>query len=242
MNKIIALLIFLTFWLAGLPCEAATEEGAVSARVTAVLGMKPAYVTKKPFGLWEVVLSPNRIIYVDDQVRHAFAGRVINLETMTDLTQARIEELSRIDWASLPLRDAIKVVHGSGKHEVAVFADAACIYCRRLESYFSKISDVTVYTFIFSMKNSRNLSRGIVCSRNAPQAWTDLMIKGKQPVAGECDDSLLDRNDALSKKLGVTGTPTIFFPSGERLGGVPSFEDLQAFVKAGGIQGSAKQF
>lgn len=217
-----------------LSCEAETTAQTVSARVASILGVKPASVAKKPFGLWEVVLSADRVIYVDDGVRHAFTGSVIDLKTMQNLTEARVRELSRIDWKTLPLGDALKVVHGSGKYKVAVFADATCMYCKKLEDYFAKMGDVTVYTFVFPMRNSRAISRDVICSKDAPRAWTELMTRGVKPAAGSCDDSVLERNAALSRKLGVSGTPTLFFPSGERLGGVPSLEDLKAILRKEG--------
>lgn len=221
------------------PALAAPDAASVSARVQSVLGVKPASVARRPFGLWEVVVTPDQVIYVDDTVRYAVSGHVVDLATMEDLTQARIAELSRIDWKSLPLGDALKSVHGSGRYEVAVFADATCVFCRKLENYFARMDDVTVYTFVFPMKNSREVSRDIVCAKDAPKAWTDLMARGVKPASASCDDSVLERNAELSRRLGVTGTPTLFFPNGERLGGVPSFDDLREVLREGAKHRSA---
>lgn len=52
------------------------------------------------------------------------------------------------------------------------------------------------------------------------------MTKGVKPAEANCDDSVLDRNTVLSQKIGVAGTPTLIFPDGSRLGGVPSYENL----------------
>ena len=103
---------------------------------------------------------------------------------------------------------------------------AGVISCRVLESYFAKMNDVTVYTYVFPMKQSRNLAKNVVCAKNPGAAWGNLMTKGVKPAEANCDDSVLDRNTVLSQKIGVAGTPTLIFPDGSRLGGVPSYENL----------------
>ena len=55
------------------------------------------------------------------------------------------------------------------------------------------------------------------------------MLDGVQAPAksANCDVSAIERNIALGSKLGVTGTPTVFVPSGQRAPGAVSIEYLE---------------
>lgn len=142
------------------------ETDQVKSRVVERLGVRPTTVAKTPFGLWEISVAPDQVFYVDGNVRYLLLGNAVDIATRENLTEKRIAEISRVDWKTLPQKDAIRVVHGSGRYQVAVFADATCMYCRLLESYFAKMNDVTVYTYVFPMKQSRNLAKNVVCAKN----------------------------------------------------------------------------
>ena len=60
-------------------------------------------------------------------------GRLVDPKTKKDITGERLEELTRIDFNSLPLDQAIKVVKGNGSRKLVVFSDVDCPYCKRLE-------------------------------------------------------------------------------------------------------------
>ncbi len=83
-------------------------------------------------GLYEIQ-SNNNIFYVDRTGKYLIANRhVFDTTTKQDLTVARIEQISRINWGVLPLDKA--VVSGDPKGiEMAVFTDPDCPYCRTLE-------------------------------------------------------------------------------------------------------------
>lgn len=206
------------------PASAADNtEQQISARVYSVTSMKPDSVQPSPIkGLWEVVVN-RRVFYVDEKVTHLLVGRIFDAVTETDLTAARIEELSRIQWKGLPLDDAIKIVYGNGERKVVVFTDARCTYCQMLEKNLREAGNVTVYNFLYPILNSREIARNIVCAKNPAKALQEHMLNGTEPPPAKCDDSVLDRNIALGQKYEITGTPLIVFANGARVtGALPS--------------------
>ncbi len=213
--------------LASTHALAANElEDQIAARVLAVTSMKPDSVRPTPVkGLYEVVVS-RRVFYVDEDVKHLIVGRIFDAATETDITAARIEELSRIDWKELPLDDAIKVVYGNGERKVAVFTDARCTYCQMLEKNLRDTGNVTVYNFLYPILNSRDIARNIVCAQDPAKALQDHMLNGTEPPPASCDDSVLDRNLALGAKFEVSGTPLLIFANGSRVTGVLPSKDL----------------
>ena len=62
-----------------------------------------------------------------------FVGRMVDVRTQENLTEKRINELTRVDFDKLPLERAIVTVKGSGARKVAVFSDPDCPYCKQHE-------------------------------------------------------------------------------------------------------------
>jgi len=209
------------------------EDGAVRARVEQRFNAKPDSVTRTGFGLWEVVFG-TEIYYVDQEVSYAFDGRVIDLKTRTDLTAAKRDELLRVDFKSLPLDQALKIVRGDGSRKLVTFEDPNCGYCKKLYRDISGLKNVTIYTFLYPIlsPDSMEKSRGIWCAKDRPKAWEDWMLNAKAPPSAPADcKHPLQQNMELGRKLTVTGTPTIIFTDGRRMPGAVPLDRIEATFK-----------
>ena len=180
-------------------------------------------ITKTPIpGLYELRIGTN-VLYSDERGEHLIQGEITDLKTRTNLTQARIDKLTAIDFASLPLKDALVWKQGSGARKLVVFADPNCGYCKRFEKDMLEVKDVTVYTFLFPILggDSPDKARDVWCAKDSGAVWRDWMIKGTPPPRsmGQCDTSALTRNMALGRKYRVTGTPSLVFEDGKRVPG-----------------------
>ncbi|MCU0969096.1 MAG: DsbC family protein [Rubrivivax sp.] len=187
-------------------------------------------------GIFEVRIG-TEIVYVDAEAKHLIQGSIIELATMTDLTQARIDKLTAIDFDELPLKDAIVVRQGNGARKLAVFADPNCGFCKRFERDLTSLKDVTIYTFLLPIlgADSTAKSRDIWCARDAAKVWRAWMIDGTVPprVSGACDAAALDRNLELGRKHRVNGTPALVFEDGTRKpGALPAAEVEKLLVAA----------
>lgn len=179
-------------------------------------------------GLWEVRMGTD-VMYSDATGSYVIQGSLMETSSRRDLTQERIDKLTAIDFASLPLKDAIVWKNGSGKRRIAVFADPNCGYCKRLEKDLVNVKDVTVYTFVIPILggDSPDKSKAIWCAKDNTAAWRDWMINNTTPprLMGQCDASAIERNSALARKHRVTGTPAIVFEDGSRApGALPAAE------------------
>jgi hypothetical protein len=82
-------------------------------------------VSRTPIpGLFEVRMG-TELFYTDATGEHVIQGAIIETRTRTDLTQARIDKLTAVDFSTLPLKDAILIKQGNGARKVAVFARPA---------------------------------------------------------------------------------------------------------------------
>lgn len=188
-------------------------------------------VSKSPIpGLYEVRVG-TEIFYTDEQGNHIIDGSVIETRTRTNLTQARIDKLTQIDFAKLPLKDAIVWKSGTGERKMAVFADPNCGYCKRFERDLNAVKDVTVYTFLYPIlgADSAEKSKNIWCAKDKTAAWRDWMLEGTAPakVMGQCDVAALQRNSEFGRKYRINGTPAILFEDGKRSPGAMNTAQIE---------------
>ncbi|NML15109.1 DsbC family protein [Azohydromonas caseinilytica] len=181
-------------------------------------------------GLWEVRIG-NDVMYTDEKGDHLIQGHIVDTRTRTDLTEQRLNKLSAIDFASLPLKDAVVIKQGSGARKLAVFVDPNCGYCKRFEKDLASVKDVTVYTFLYPIlgPDSDAKSKAIWCAKDPAKTWRDWMLNGVTPprAMGECDSNALQRNVAFGKKHRVQGTPALVFEDGTRVPGAVSAAEVE---------------
>ncbi|MDD3327295.1 MAG: DsbC family protein [Zoogloea sp.] len=229
-----------TLLLAAGVAHAADDEAKVKKNLESFLNAPAVDSVKKTSygGLFEVVLKSGELLYTDGNVSFIIDGSIIDAKSRKNITQARMLQLMKIDFASLPLDQAIKQVRGNGKRVIASFEDPNCGYCKRLAKDLQSLKDATVYTFLYPIlsPDSTEKSKNIWCAKDKAAAWNDWMVGGKAPAAAAagCDTSAIDKNVALGQKIKVTGTPTIFTADGNRLpGAVPLAQLEQAMNQAG---------
>ncbi len=193
-------------------------------------------VSKTPIpGLFEVRLGTD-IVYTDEAGNHLLQGALIDTRTRTDITQARIDKLTAIDFASLPLKDALLVRQGNGARKVVVFADPNCGYCKRLERDLLALKDVSIYTFLYPIlgPDSTVKSKDIWCAKEPAKVWRAWMVDGQAPakVSTSCDSAALDRNTEMGKRYKVQGTPAMVFEDGSRAPGAMPTAQIEARLVA----------
>ena len=209
-------------------CLAAEPAAAVPAGLTKTLQerypeIQIVDVRPSPLpGLYEIFTGAG-IVYADGTGDHLLAGPLIDTRTRRNLTSDRVDERNTINFSALPLDLAIKSVKGDGRRRMAVFADPDCPFCKKLEKALISVDNVTVYVFLYPIPELHPgavaKARKIWCSADRATTWTTWMREGTLAGTNEdCKPIPLDELQALAGKLHVAGTPTIFFPSGRRVG------------------------
>jgi thiol:disulfide interchange protein DsbC len=220
--------------VATLGCTAQADQTTDKLKATLQARLGDATVkgiAKSPIpGLYEVNLG-SQIVYSDAAGDYVLLGELVDTKSRKNLTEARMAEINKVDFASLPLGNAIKVVKGNGARKIAVFSDPNCPYCKRFESTLQSMDNVTVYTFLYPVltPDSTVKSKAIWCASDRAKSWESWMVNHQAPTgAGNCDTTALDKNLALGRGLNVTGTPTIILADGTRLPGAVSADELNS--------------
>lgn len=193
-------------------------------------------IKKTPYsGLFEVYLD-GQLVYMDAKGQYVFAGDVVELKTRRNLTQERLAKLQAVDWKVFPLNNALKTVKGKGERKLVLFSDVDCPFCRKLEAELAKVDNITVYTFLYPIEGLHpkavQTSKQIWCAPDRNKAWDDYISKGTIPGNdGKCANPV-DATVALGNKLGVSGTPTLFFANGVRVPGMVPAAQLERLLAA----------
>lgn len=223
----------------GMLQSALADEASVKKAIeSAYPKFKVESVVKTPYaGLYEVFMG-GQIIYTDEKLTFLIAeGRLVDPKTKKDITGERLEELTKIDFNSLPLQQAIKVVKGNGSRKLVVFSDVDCPFCKRLEqNELANITDVTIYTYLYPIEqlhpDAANKSKSIWCAPNRVKAWNDWIFNNQLPsTVAKCEVPLEKVGD-LARKYGVNSTPTLFFADGKRMLGAQPYKEIEQHLEA----------
>jgi thiol:disulfide interchange protein DsbC len=216
-----------------LQAQEATIRKNLSERLPNLPKIEEVRATSMP-GLFEVRINQSDLFYSDAKGDHILLqGELYDTVKRVNLTEARINQLTAIDFKQLPLKDAVTTVRGNGQRKIAVFSDPNCGFCKRLERDLAKVDNVTVYTFLVGMlgPDSQTKSRHIWCAKDPSAAYNDWMLNGKTPASASCQADALERNMAFAAKYRITGTPTSFLADGTRVNGA-DFKRIEQVLAA----------
>jgi thiol:disulfide interchange protein DsbC len=223
---------------AGVAAEPAVAAAIRKALAERIPRMPPIdEITRTPVaGLYEVRYNGTELLYADAAGEHIIVnGSIIETRTRTDLTEQRMEKLLAVDFAQLPLKDAIVIKQGSGARKVAVFVDPNCGYCKRFERDLAAVKDVTVYNFLLPIlgPDSTAKARAVWCAKDGGKVWRAWMLDGvvpPEPPKPGCDTAAIDRNLEFGRKHKINGTPAVLFEDGTRKPGAIPAEMLERLL------------
>lgn len=227
MRVVAAMLLALPLWVGSVSAQEIASP-ALAKAVESQLGIKPQRIIKTPYlgGLYEIYAG-GQLFYSDEKGSVFVFGSLIDGKTHRNITAEQ-------QMALLPLQDAIKRVNGNGgngKRTLITFEDPNCGYCKKLTKELVNLKDATIYTFMVPILSEDSLvkSKKIWCASDRLKAWDDWMLNGKAPTGTDNCANPLERNSKLAQGLGVSGTPAIYFPNGEK---VPGYMPLDKIEKA----------
>jgi thiol:disulfide interchange protein DsbC len=229
--------------LVAVPVVAADSEGAAKVRKSLGMllpGLKFGEINASPIaGLYEVVIG-HKLAYVSEDGRYLMQGTLLDIELQKNLTEPRLNAIK--SKAITGLDENRMVIFGPEqekvKHNVTVFTDIDCGYCRKLhneiDSYLEKGIRIRYlfYPRAGIGSNSYKKAVSVWCADDRKAAMT--AAKSGQPVEErECENPV--RTDlALGEQLGVSGTPNMVLDSGKMIPGYIPADRLLAILESEG--------
>ncbi|MFA0085163.1 thiol:disulfide interchange protein [Vibrio sp. 10N.286.49.C2] len=221
------------------PVEVATvqaDEAAITSRFAKigidVLEIVPSDVA----GLMEV-RTEGGVLFTTPSGDHFIAGTLYALDkdgNYKDIVAERQAPLNAKKIAQY--RDSmIEYKADNEKYAVTVFTDITCGYCVRLHSQIEGYNDlgITVRYLAYPREGvngqvAENMAK-IWCAEDPKTAMHDAKVNRKQPTfdgdLAQCKATIAKHYN-LGRELGISGTPAIFLPNGEMVGGYLPPADL----------------
>jgi len=217
---------------ANAPAEAAVKR-LIEERIP---GVKVQGVMKTPYGgLFEIRTDDNELIYADEKVTFIIDGNLLDgKDPRKNYTRDRMRQLTGFKFEELPFKNAIRIVRGNGKRQLAYFSDPNCPYCRKLEEELAQVNDVTVHMFLMPILSAESMpkSKAVWCSPDRAKAWFDLMFKNIMPTASGTCDNPIEQVLAFGRKHKVESVPTLVFANGERVSGMRPAAQISQMLDA----------
>ena len=207
--------------------KVAEARTAISAKFPGVNAdqIKPSPVA----GVYEVAMGADTA-YVSADGRYLFSGDLFEVETRTNLTEASRASARGKALAKLDERDMIVFGPAAAKHTITVFTDVECGYCRKLHGEVEQLNKLGVRVRYLAYPRSGPGTEdwakmeAVWCAKDRNAAITK--AKQGQDVDAKCAATPIAKQYELGEELGVRGTPAIFTPAGDYIGGYLPPKDL----------------
>lgn len=173
-------------------------------------------------GLYEVLIGA-RLYYVSADGRYFIQGQMTDIETGTNLTEAKVATARKKLIDEIGEDNMIVFGKGDEKHTIDVFTDIDCGYCRKLHAEMDAYNDKGIRVrYLFYPRSGVASESGrkavsVWCSEDQEEAM-DKAKQGKSLEQKNCTNPVADQY-ALGKVVGISGTPALVLDSGELIPG-----------------------
>jgi thiol:disulfide interchange protein DsbC len=202
------------------------------------MGAKPDDVRAAPIpGLYEITLGSS-IAYVSADGRYLINGDLYEVQSRTNLTEARRTDSRLKALASVSEDDMIVFAPTVPvKHTITVFTDVDCGYCRKLHGEIAEFNKLGIrvrymaYPRTGPGTESWAKAEAVWCAKDRKDAITRAKL-GVEIKSAKCAAPVA-REFAMGEDLGVNGTPAIITDKGEYIGGYLPPEKMLAYLETG---------
>ena len=250
MNKLITLAgalllssVFSQSAVAQADVDAATADKIRNSLNVLLPGLTPDSIRATPVdNLYEIAFGA-RIVYITSDGRYLLQGKMVDLETRTEITEERLSELKLAAMSAVGEDQMVIYGPEDAKHTVTVFTDIDCGYCRKLHAEMDQYNKQGIrIRYLFYPRagigsDSFNKAVSVWCADNRHTAM-DQAKAGEAVPASKCENPVASHH-ALGQTMRVQGTPALVLENGEMVPGYVPADRLrraleQRFANTGG--------
>jgi len=199
-------------------------------------GAKQVAIAETPVeGILEVQIDAD-IIYVSADGNYLLQGRLFDLENRVDLTENTRSTIRREILSTVSESEQIIFSPAEPEHEVIIFTDVDCGYCRKLHEQMEQYNELGIavrymmYPRAGIGSPSYDKAVSVWCSADQKTAMTSAK-QGAEPAKRNCDNPV-ESQYQLGQKIGMTGTPAIITKDGTLIPGYVPPEALKQRLDA----------
>ncbi len=198
-----------------------------------VPGIQIDKVRPAPFDGFVEMLLGAQLIYVSVDGKYLLDGRLIEVATRRDLSEAAKGEVRKTRLADVGSGDRIVFpATAEKKHTITIFTDIDCGYCRKLHQQMAEYNELGIEVdYLFFPRagtgsHSFDKAVSVWCAPDRNQALTAAKA-GEEPDPKQCPNPI-EMHFELGRELGVTGTPALVAEDGTLIPGYVPPDSLLA--------------
>jgi thiol:disulfide interchange protein DsbC len=178
-----------------------------------------------------MVQVQSEIVYMTMDGKFMIQGRVVNLDTNEELTEAAKSVARRELLAAVDTTKQIIFSPEEPVHELMVFTDIDCGYCRKLHAQVDEYNEngISIRYMAYPRagigSHSYEKAVSVWCSEDQREALTQAKL-GAEPDPEHCENPVAEQYQ-LGMALGVTGTPALLTTDGTLIPGYVPPEQLR---------------
>ncbi len=190
-----------------------------------VESIKPSEIS----GLYEARMGGN-IFYVSEDGKYLLQGNLYDTIAKKNITEAKLADVRVSALDKIGVGRMIVFKPEASKHQVSIFTDIDCGYCRKLHSeidqYMAQGITIRYLFFPRAGKGSDSYKKAVSvwCADDKNKALTTAK-KGETLAAKNCDNPV-DEHMQLGEEFGMNGTPMIVTEKGNILPGYVPAQQL----------------
>lgn len=198
----------------------AEAEATIRSSLEVLLpGLQPDSILPTPIGnLYEITFG-TRIVYITDDGRFLLQGKLVDLETRSEITDERLSELKVGALQAIGEDRMVVYRPEEPKHMITVFTDIDCGFCRRMHAEMDQYhkQGIAIRYLFFPRagvgSDSYKKAVSVWCSDDRHAAM-DTAKAGQQVPTSTCDNPV-EAHYELGQQMSVQGTPALVLADGE---------------------------
>ncbi len=169
----------------------------------------------------EVMVDGGRgseILYISDDGKYIINGTIFDIDNKVDLTDQKKSIIRKDTLSSFGASQRIDFFPENMEHQIMVFTDIDCGYCRKLHAEMSEYNELGIgISYLFFPRaglqsGSFDKALNVWCAKDQQNAMT--MAKAGETVdPKKCDNPIAEHYKA-GVTAGVSGTPALVLENG----------------------------
>ena len=211
--------------------DAAAEEKIRNSLSVLLPGLEPDTVRQSPVPeLFEITFGP-RIVYITSDGRYLVQGKLVDLETRTEITDERLSQLKQAALESIGADQMISYSPDKPKHTVSIFTDIDCGFCRQLHAEMEQYNKQGIAVrYLFYPRagigsDSYKKAVSVWCADDRQTAMDS--AKAGNAVPEKSCENPVEAHYELGQEMRVQGTPAIVLADGEVVPGYVPADKLR---------------
>lgn len=199
--------------------DQAVEEKIRNSLKVLLPGLIPDTISASPVpGLYEVTFG-TKIVYLTGDGRFLLQGKVIDLETRTEITDQRLAELKMAALGDISEDNMVIYGPQDAAYTVTVFTDIDCGFCRKLHAEMDQYNAQGIrIRYLFYPRagigsDSYRKAVSVWCADDR-QAAMDTAKAGRDIPSRSCENPVAEHH-ALGQSFSIQGTPALVLSNGD---------------------------